>query len=594
MKIIFMGTPDFSVGTLEALIEAGHEVCLVVTQPDKPKGRGKEMQPTPVKAAAMKHGIPVYQPKKIRDPECVEELRKYQADVMVVIAFGQILPKSILEMTPYGCINVHASLLPKYRGAAPIQWAIINGESVTGVTTMQMDEGLDTGDMIQKTEVEITPDETGESLHDKLAAAGAALCVETLKAVETHTAIFEKQGESPTAYARMLDKKLGNIDWSRSAVEIERLVRGLNSWPSAYTQWDGKVMKIWKAKAEPGAGVQAGGTETEKLQGESQTVAGTVVAVEKDSFTVQTGEGRLKVLQLQIPGKNPVRSRNQLVLDFSRKDAVDFIFDSITEVLDYAEVEYLKWDMNRSLCDVYSAAAGYQGKVLYDYVLGVYDFLDRLLKRYPNLLIEGCSGGGGRFDAGMLYYTPQIWCSDNTDALDRLQIQYGTSFGFPISAVGSHVSAVPNHQTGRKTPLSTRGAVAMAGTFGYELDLGNVTEEEKEEIRQQIKEYKQLAPLIQTGLYYRLSNPVTDEVAAWEFVSEDGTQAMMQAVMTQIHGNMTGNAVKWKGLEEEACYQDAESGELYYGAALMETGILLPIKNGAYQTFRILLRKVGS
>ncbi len=159
----------------------------------------------------------------------MEELRKYQADVMVVIAFGQILPKSILEMTPYGCINVHASLLPKYRGAAPIQWAIINGESVTGVTTMQMDEGLDTGDMIQKTEVEITPDETGESLHDKLAAAGAALCVETLKAVETHTATFEKQEESPTAYARMLDKKLGNIDWSRSAVEIERLVRGLNS-----------------------------------------------------------------------------------------------------------------------------------------------------------------------------------------------------------------------------------------------------------------------------------------------------------------------------------------------------------------------------
>ena len=174
---------------------------------------------------------------------------------------------------------------------------------MTGVTTMQMDEGLDTGDMIQKTEVEITPDETGESLHDKLAAAGAALCVETLKAVETHTATFEKQGESPTAYARMLDKKLGNIDWSRSAVEIERLVRGLNSWPSAYTHWDGKVMKIWKAKAEPGAGVQAGGTETEKFQGESQTVAGTVVAVEKDSFTVQTGEGRLKVLQLQIPGK---------------------------------------------------------------------------------------------------------------------------------------------------------------------------------------------------------------------------------------------------------------------------------------------------
>ena len=288
MKIIFMGTPDFSVGTLEALIEAGHEVCLVVTQPDKPKGRGKEMQPTPVKAAAMKHGIPVYQPKKIRDPECVEELRKYQADVMVVIAFGQILPKSILEMTPYGCINVHASLLPKYRGAAPIQWAIINGESVTGVTTMQMDEGLDTGDMIQKTEVEITPDETGESLHDKLAAAGAALCVETLKAVETHTATFEKQGESPTAYARMLDKKLGNIDWSRSAKSIECLIRGLNPWPSAYTDWNGKVMKIWEA------GV---------LDENTDAKPGTIVKVEKDSFSVQTGDGLLKVLALQIPGK---------------------------------------------------------------------------------------------------------------------------------------------------------------------------------------------------------------------------------------------------------------------------------------------------
>ena len=303
MKVIFMGTPDFSVGTLEALAEAGQEVVLAVSQPDKPKGRGGKMQYTPVKEAALARDIPVYQPKKIREPECIEELKKYNADIMVVIAFGQILPKEILQMTPYGCINVHASLLPKYRGAAPIQWAVIDGEKVSGVTTMQMNEGLDTGDMIQKTEVEITPDETGESLHDKLAAAGAALCVETLKAVETHTATFEKQGESPTAYARMLDKKLGNIDWSRSAVEIERLVRGLNSWPSAYTHWDGKVMKIWKAKAEPGAGVQAGGTETEKFQGESQTVAGTVVAVEKDSFTVQTGEGRLKVLQLQIPGK---------------------------------------------------------------------------------------------------------------------------------------------------------------------------------------------------------------------------------------------------------------------------------------------------
>ena len=294
MRVIFMGTPDFSVGTLEALIAAGHDVCLAVTQPDKPKGRGKEMQFPPVKETAIKHGIPVYQPKKIREPECVEELRKYNADVMVVIAFGQILPKTILEMTPYGCINVHASLLPKYLGAAPIQWSIIEGEAVTGVTTMQMDEGLDTGDMIMKEEVPIVEDETGESLHDKLAAAGAALCVETLKALEDKSAVFEKQGESPTAYAKMLTKEMGNIDWNQSAVQIERLVRGLNSWPSAYTRWNGKVMKIWRAKAEtgPAAGSQAGGGQP-----------GTVTEIRKDSFAVQTGDGVLRVYEVQIPGK---------------------------------------------------------------------------------------------------------------------------------------------------------------------------------------------------------------------------------------------------------------------------------------------------
>lgn len=290
MRVIFMGTPDFSVETLEALIRAGHDVCLAVTQPDKPKGRGKEMQFPPVKETALKHGIPVYQPRRIREPECVEELRKYNADVMVVIAFGQILPKEILEMTPYGCINVHASLLPKYRGAAPIQWSIINGESVTGVTTMQMDEGLDTGDMILKKEVPIAEDETGESLHDKLARAGAELCVETLKALEDHTAVFEKQGESPTAYAKMLTKEMGDIDWSRPAVQIERLVRGLNSWPSAYTHWNGKVMKIWKAKAE----------ETGQ---DTSVQPGTVTEVAKDYFTVSTGDGVLRVYEVQIPGK---------------------------------------------------------------------------------------------------------------------------------------------------------------------------------------------------------------------------------------------------------------------------------------------------
>lgn len=290
MKVIFMGTPEFSVGTLEALIDAGHEVVLAVTQPDKPKGRGGKMQYPPVKETALKHGIPVYQPRKIREEACIEELRNYPADIMVVIAFGQILPQAILDMTPYGCINIHASLLPKYRGAAPIQWAVINGEKVSGVTTMQMDAGLDTGDMLLKTEVVLDEKETGGSLHDKLAAAGAKLCIETLEGLENHTICPEKQGESPTEYARMLDKKIGNIDWSRPAEEIERLIRGLNPWPSAYTSWKGKTMKIWEAKVVP------------QKEGSMQE-PGTVTGVEKDGFLVQTGKDLLKVCTLQIPGK---------------------------------------------------------------------------------------------------------------------------------------------------------------------------------------------------------------------------------------------------------------------------------------------------
>lgn len=291
MRVIFMGTPDFAVGTLEALVAAGHDVCLAVTQPDKPKGRGKEMQFTPVKEAALRHDIPVYQPVKVRQPECVARLKSYQADVIVVVAFGQILPKEILDMTPYGCINVHASLLPKYRGAAPIQWAIISGEEVTGVTTMQMDEGLDTGDMILKTEVPITKEETGESLHDKLAQAGAKLCVETLEALEDGTAVFEHQGETTTPYAKMLNKKMGDIDWKQSAIEIERLVRGLNSWPSAYTHWGDKVLKIWRAEA------------VKDVSRADAKEPGTVLETGKDFFHVQTGDGVLKVNELQIPGK---------------------------------------------------------------------------------------------------------------------------------------------------------------------------------------------------------------------------------------------------------------------------------------------------
>lgn len=293
MKVIFMGTPEFSVGTLEALVKAGHEVCLAVTQPDKPKGRGKEVQYTPVKEAALRHGIEVYQPRRVREPECVEYLRNYQADIIVVVAFGQILPKEILELTPRRCVNVHASLLPKYRGAAPIQWALIDGEEVTGVTTMQMDEGLDTGDMLLKTEVLITSGDTGDSLHDKLAAAGAALCVETLRRLEDGSILPEKQGESPTAYARMLDKKMGNIDWTKSAAEIERLVRGLNSWPGTYTYWNKKMVKIWSAGPE----------EDTEHAGEKTCPPGTVVRVGKDVFSVQTGDGLLAVREVQMPGK---------------------------------------------------------------------------------------------------------------------------------------------------------------------------------------------------------------------------------------------------------------------------------------------------
>lgn len=288
MKIVFMGTPDFSVGTLEKLIEAGHEVLAVITQPDKPKGRGKAMQHTPVKEAALRHGIPVYQPVKVREPEFIEILKGLNPEVIVVVAFGQILPKAILEMPKYGCVNVHASLLPKYRGAAPINWSIIDGEEVTGVTTMKMDVGLDTGDMIMKTEVPIEKDETAGSLHDKLSMAGALLCVETLRKLEDGTAIFEKQDDSLSNYAKMLDKNLGKIDWSNDAAYIERLIRGLNPWPSAYSSFEGKTLKIWAA---------------EVFGEETDGVAGEIVAVTKNGIQVKTGKGILEIRELQLEGK---------------------------------------------------------------------------------------------------------------------------------------------------------------------------------------------------------------------------------------------------------------------------------------------------
>lgn len=291
MKIVYMGTPDFAVPPLAALVKAGYEITAVVTQPDKPKGRGKTLMPTPVKEEAMKHEIPVYQPVKVRDPEFVETLTGLAPDIIVVAAFGQIIPKTILDLPKYGCINIHASLLPKYRGAAPIQQAVIDGEKESGVTIMRMGTGLDTGDMISKIVVPIETEETGGSLFDKLAQAGADLLMETLPSIENGTATYEKQPEeSPTPYAAMITKKMGLMDFSKSAEELERLVRGLNPWPSAYTFLNGKTLKVWKSTVEKGAN---GG----------KTTPGTITAVDKTGIHVACGEDVLVLREVQLEGK---------------------------------------------------------------------------------------------------------------------------------------------------------------------------------------------------------------------------------------------------------------------------------------------------
>ena len=290
MRVVFMGTPDFAVGTLEALLQSRHQVVAVVTQPDKPKGRGKAMQFTAVKEVAVRAEIPVLQPKKVREPEVVEEIRQFHPDVIVVVAFGQLIPKAILDMPQYGCVNVHASLLPKYRGAAPIQWAVIDGEEKSGVTTMQMDEGLDTGDMLLTEEVVLDSQETGGSLFDKLSEVGAGLLLKTLDELEAGNVHPQKQPkESTTAYAAMLTKKMGEIDWTKSAVQIERLVRGLNPWPSAYTHLGQKTLKIWRAVVYP--------------LSEQKKEPGTVILMDKKHFGVQTGDGMLEILELQLEGK---------------------------------------------------------------------------------------------------------------------------------------------------------------------------------------------------------------------------------------------------------------------------------------------------
>lgn len=289
MNVIFMGTPDFSVPVLQGLIDAKeHTVTAVVTQPDKVRGRSGKLVSTPVKETALKYDIPVYTPERVKDPAFAEQLRQIACDVIVVVAFGQILSKEILEFPPYGCINVHASLLPRWRGAAPMQWAILEGDEKTGVTTMLMEEGLDTGDMLLKEETVIGKEDTAETLHDRMSEMGRTLLLETLSALGAGTLKPEPQKDEESCYAKMLTKELGKIDMNWNAQKLERYIRGLNSWPSAFTKYKGKTLKLWRA---------------EVIAGDTGEAPGTVVDVAKDSLTVQTGRDCLRILELQLEGK---------------------------------------------------------------------------------------------------------------------------------------------------------------------------------------------------------------------------------------------------------------------------------------------------
>jgi methionyl-tRNA formyltransferase len=291
MNVVFMGTPDFSVGTLEEIIKAGHTVSAVVTQPDKPKGRGGAVAMSPVKEVALKNGLTVLQPVKASNPEFVEELRGYNPDVIVVVAFGQLLPKAIIDMPKYGCINVHASLLPKYRGASPIQWAVIDDCEYSGVTTMQMNEGLDTGDILLVEKVKLDKKETAGSLFDKLSEVGAKLLVDTLKQKEAGTIKPVVQNDSEATYVKMINKSFGEIDFNLSAKRIECLIRGLNPWPSAYTHLNGKMLKIWDADV------------CEDEENSTDNAVGTVTKVNKNSFVVKCGDGSLIINEVQLEGK---------------------------------------------------------------------------------------------------------------------------------------------------------------------------------------------------------------------------------------------------------------------------------------------------
>lgn len=326
MKIVFMGTPDFAAGALEALIGAGYEITAVVTQPDKPKGRSKELLPPPVKQSALRHNIPVMQPKRIKTPEAVAELKQYPADVYIVAAFGQILSQEILDFPRYGCLNIHASLLPKYRGTSPIQHVIMDGEEKTGITIMQMDSGIDTGDMLYKKEIPIADTDNYETLHDKLMVLGGEAILEALPLLEQGKLIPEKQDDSLSCYTSMIDKSMGRVDFTKGAAEIDRLIRGLTPWPSAYTSYHGKQLKIWRAKAaaaaeasvakDSAAGNTAGGSASaggDAAVGSSTAVPGEIIKVDKDSITVAAGDGELILYELQLEGKKRMNAHDFLL-----------------------------------------------------------------------------------------------------------------------------------------------------------------------------------------------------------------------------------------------------------------------------------------
>lgn len=407
----------------------------------------------------------------------------------------------------------------------------------------------------------------------------------------------------------------------RGKYKLERRPILINNWEATYFDFNGeKLYNIAKQASELGVemmvlddgwfGSRNSDTEglgdwfvnEEKLQGTMKEVSerinslGTKFGLWIEPEMVNENSQLYKNhpdWAFVIPDKKPVRSRYQLVLDFSRKEVVDYIFEKISKVIDNANISYIKMDMNRSLDDIYSAVHGKasEGKILYKYMLGVYDFISRILGRYPDLFIEGCSGGGGRFDAGMLYYCPQIWCSDNTDAISRLHIQYGTSFGYPISAVGSHVSTVPNHQTGRSVDLNTRGIVAMSGSFGYELDLNLLSDDEKIEVKQQILDYKKYWDLIHNGKYYRLTNCEKDnKKAAWAFVKNDRSEVLINIVKLNAEHNAAIEYIKLRGLDENAIYK-AENAT-YYGSQLMYSGLPVKIMHGEYKAYQIHLKTI--